>query len=309
MKFVRLALAAIIAVAAAGAAFAGQSDKKKDQHWFAVEVIVFRPTANMAGSDEMWPADPQLPNLKDAVVPTAPAPVGGTATFPLTSTATTPAMAATIGPGKRVLPLSDTQYQLQGVWNQLKRSGRYETLIHTGWIEKGLPRGKAPTVSITPLVAPASTNLPTVAAVYSDTGRVPLPASSQRPVKAAAASKEKIAPPTAPAFGTIKLAFDRFLHLALNIAYRPVNPAALKTWHSSTGEFAAPSTANAGPAPVIRFGPYYQPMPPEPQAVVMNESRTVDPNAVNYFDHPLFGVIVQVRPVEPPAAAAQPEFP
>ncbi|HET7369478.1 MAG TPA: CsiV family protein [Gammaproteobacteria bacterium] len=311
MRFVRFASAAVLAAAAASAAFASPSDKKPEQHWFAVEVIVFRPTANMAGSQEVWPADPELPNVEQAIVPAAPEaaaqPAAGMTTFALPATATPPTVAAT-PPADLVLPLPSNQYQMQGILNRLEQSGRYQTLIHTGWIQQGLPRGKAPKVSITPLVTPtpASTNLPTVATIYSDTALAPLPTTSQQPVQTEVVKEaKKTAPPTAPAFGTIKMSFDRFLHLALDIAYRPVNPAVLQTWHSTTGEFAQPSTANAAPAPIMTFGPYYRPAPPEPQAVVMNDSRSVDPNQVNYFDNPLFGVIVQVTPVEPPAAALE----
>ncbi|HET7569463.1 MAG TPA: CsiV family protein [Gammaproteobacteria bacterium] len=324
MKSIRIAVASIMALTTAGTAFAQQPGKQPEQHWFAVEVIVFRPTTNMAGGNEMWPADPKLPSLKKAVVPAVPEPAStqpatGMATFALPSTTATPTVAAVKPEGDLVLPLPTTQYQLQGVWNRLAQSGRYQPLIHTGWIEQGVPPRQAPKVSITPLVMPesmslpvsanlpVSTTLPTATTVFSDNTLAPAPASSQQPVATnVTAPDEKTAPPTAPAFGTIKLSYNRFLHLALNIAYRPVNPAALRTWRSKDDEFATPSPATTTPAPFTGFGPYFSPQPPKPQAIVMHESRRISPKTINYFDNPLFGVIVQVTPVEPPAAATAP---
>ncbi|HET7308076.1 MAG TPA: CsiV family protein [Gammaproteobacteria bacterium] len=324
MKCIRIAVATIMGLATAGAAFAQQSNAKPEQHWFAVEVIVFRPTTNMAGGNEMWPADPKLPNLKNAVVPAAPEPAttqpAGMTTFAVPSTTTTPAVATVKPEGDLVLPLPVKQYQLQGVWNRLAQSGRYQPLVHTGWIEQGVPPRQAPKVSITPLVLPASTGLPvstnlpvsttlpTATTVFSDNTLAPAPVSSQQPAvaKVTTAPQEKTAPPTAPAFGTIKLTYDRFLHLALNIAYRPVNPTSLRTWQPKDGELAVPSPATTASASFAGFGPYFSPQPPKPQAIVMDESRRISPKTINYFDNPLFGVIVQVTPIEPPAAATVP---
>jgi hypothetical protein len=72
--------------------------------------------------------------------------------------------------------------------------------------------------------------------------------------------------------GTMQLRVGRFLHVALDIAYFP-RPA---------------GTAETSPGAPIG------------QPVRMRERRKVLLNDLNYFDHPLFGVLVQVSRLQPP---------
>ncbi|HET6724621.1 MAG TPA: CsiV family protein [Gammaproteobacteria bacterium] len=306
-----IALAVLLSLAPLASAAEQQDKNKPDQHWYAVEVIVFSPATNMAGGNELWPPDPTLPDLKKAVVPALPDATSTTApktTFALPSAPATTETATVAG--DTILPLPTTRYQLDGVWNQLQNSGRYAALLHTGWIERGVPRRQAKPVSITPLM-PASIAQPQAVTTFSDTTMTPQPATSQAAENPGTAEDtEKTTPPAAaPAFGTVKLAYDRYLYLALNIAWRPPHPAAIQTWRAPQTELATPATAIA---PIETgfsgMGPFPTLQPSGPRAIVMNESRRVEANKLNYFDNPLFGVIVQVRPVSPPAAVAPADF-
>lgn len=288
-----------------------------DQHWYAVEIIVFRPATNMAGNSETWPATPKLPDVTKAVVPAVPGPASTAApagTGVAQPSATTPLQTATTPPaGDEVLPLPATQYQLDDVWNRLQSSGRYVTLLHTGWIEQGQPRAKAPAVSITPLVTPQPASvLPTPVSTFGYAGSTPLPApqspgSAQTPlpspsshVTAQATSLPPQAPADAPVFGTVTLSLNRYLHLGLDLAYRPADAIGLRVYQQS-GDLEAPQNASAVPA-TAGFGTF--PLAPSaPTAIVLDQSRRIQTGNLNYFDNPLFGAIVQVTPVPAPADA------
>lgn len=290
----------------------------EDQHWYAVEVIVFKPTASMAGGDEMWPSDPKLPDVADAVVPTEPTePSEPAAALPMPLTLNTPRtipLAATVAP--EVTPLPTTDYKLDGIWQRLQSSGRYQTLLHTGWIQQGKPRSRAQAISITPLVTPApAVTAPAMAPtnnVYGDAAMMPAlpmpataaPSAPALPTPATASPPVPMPPSGAPVFGTVTLSLDRYLHLAVDMAYRPTGSEILRTYQSANG-LALPSTSTATLPAGIGFGAL--PLTPRaPTAVVLDQSRRIQPGAVDYFDHPLFGAIIEVTPVPAPAGEIAP---
>jgi hypothetical protein len=260
---------------------------QRDGDWYAVEVIVFRPTTSLAGGNELMPPDPVPPSLENALAPGA--------------------AAANAGPRKSTAdyarPLSRQDYKLAGIWKKLSRSGRYKPLLHSGWIQRRVPDRQAQKISITPLVkAPA----PAAQTMYSDGALTASPAEtgtsgdSHEGEEAGA----RIAPADKPAFGTVTLAHaGRHLHLAVDVAWRAPDTAAVKTWQAPS-ETAAPSTSSRprsvnfnrmGPFPAHQTGP---------KIVVLRATRTIRPGALNYFDNPLFGVIIQVRKIKPPTAAS-----
>lgn len=276
-------LASGVAVAETAAPKTHDRQKHNDKPWYAVEVIVFRPANNGAGGGELMPPDPAAPNLTKAVIPGSEA----------------AANAAEQSSDGYVLPLSKKDYKLAGIWKELSRSGRYKPLLHTGWIQPGVPGGQAKNVSITPLVkAPDSTQR-----VYSDASLTPHRKDDIGNDSNSDNADKRIAPPDAPVFGAITLAHSaNRLHLAVDIAWRPAHPATIKTWQAPS-ETAAPSTLSRphstgsnqmGPFPARRS---------RSQLVILKATRTIKPGALNYFDNPLFGVIVQVRKVKPPKAA------
>lgn len=287
----------VLMLALAGlTSFAATAAQAEDQHWYAVEVIAFKPTASMAGGDEMWPDDPKLPDVGDAVVPTVadtdtalPAPL----TLDAPQTVTVPA----------VTPLPTADYKLDGVWKRLQSSGRYQTLLHTGWIQQGKPRAQAQPISITPLMTATAPGKPAdnVFSDFSDTAApaplLPAPQTTAPPIPA---------PPSgAPVFGTVTLSLDRYLHLAVDLAYRPTGAQTLRTYRSRD-DLALPAGATMAQPAATGFGDFAA-YPAAPAAIVMDQSRRIQPGNINYFDHPLFGAIIEVTPVPAPAAAAAPQ--
>ncbi|HEY8521225.1 MAG TPA: CsiV family protein [Gammaproteobacteria bacterium] len=88
--------------------------------------------------------------------------------------------------------------------------------------------------------------------------------------------------------GSIKLHLSRFLHLTLDLAYQ-----------GASGAAATPSPASVGGLGEVPLAPRY----------VLQASRRIRNAALNYFDHPAFGVLVMVRFVDapvPPAAVDRP---
>jgi hypothetical protein len=74
--------------------------------------------------------------------------------------------------------------------------------------------------------------------------------------------------------GTVKLVRNRFLHLRADLLYRREVPAeVLETGARDPGESA--------PSRVLQFR--------------LRETRRMETGVIHYLDHPLFGVIVQVR--------------
>jgi hypothetical protein len=286
MQTIRFFVLGTIAALAIPAAFAQQpASKKTDSHWYAVEVIVFRPTAATAGDQELWPADPRLPDTSNAVVP------GSSES------------ATKESPSDTVLPLPHDQYQLKAIRNRLKRSNRYQVLLHTGWIEPGLPRNKAPTVSITPLVTSTIPKLD-MESYPSNSSSSPrfsqFESASSTPADDAALDlTQRVPSPDDSAYGTIKLVYNRFPSVAVDIAYRPTHSGGLRTWREKES-FATPSSTRT-PAELDFSDSDFEPVPSGPTAIVLNQSRRIKAKAVNYFDNPVFGVMVQIRSVKPPA--------
>ncbi|OYV76941.1 MAG: hypothetical protein B7Z66_06825 [Chromatiales bacterium 21-64-14] len=69
--------------------------------------------------------------------------------------------------------------------------------------------------------------------------------------------------------GTVQLSRTRYLHVAVDLLYRP------------------DGTATAGTPTSISL-PVYR----------MHQQRRIDPGVLNYFDHPVFGVLLQARPIQ-----------
>lgn len=87
--------------------------------------------------------------------------------------------------------------------------------------------------------------------------------------------------------GTIRLHLSRYLHLAVDLVYRPgMRPP-------------QPAAGSAFPT-----SPQALSDVPLPARYVLRAERRIGSGVVQYFDHPMFGVLVLVRPYEPPARTA-----
>ena len=97
---------------------------------------------------------------------------------------------------------------------------------------------------------------------------------------AAAATPDLAAPDLERVMGSVRLRVTRFLHVDLNLAYWP--------------GAAPPGMAEAGG-------------PEQADHVRLQESRKIKLNEVHYFDHPLFGALLQVSRAGGQVDAAAPQ--
>ena len=156
---------------------------------------------------------------------------------------------------KPYLALPKQDYRLAGVRRALARSADFRPLLHVAWQQPGLDSGN-------------------VRAVHLDNTRFERKAaqrSGQEPDEAREAPE--YTPPVKLFDGTVRLRKSRFLHLDVDFAYFP-------------GALQQPDLAMPAPsAGHRRFPATY---------VRLTQSRRIKPDELNYFDHPLFGLVVQV---------------
>src|SRR5690606_7891055 len=166
--------------------------------------------------------------------------------------------------GVRFRLLAPEELKLVDAHRRLERLDAYTPLVHGGWIQEGLPLRDAKSFDLAYLGA------------------------------------------SNPA-GTIRLHLSRYLHLAVDLVYR-----------TETGRLRAPQAeaglrddgfgGSAGPlrpgADASRLGTQALSDVPLPSRYVLRAERRIGSGTVQYFDHPMFGVLVLVEPYEPPARAA-----
>lgn len=97
--------------------------------------------------------------------------------------------------------------------------------------------------------------------------------------------------------GTIRLHVSRFLHLTLDLDFRPAAAAG----DAQTGNDAF---ASQRPAPSAFGGGGMLSEIDVSRRYHLNAERRMRSGEVHHFDHPFFGVIAVVRPYEPPAPPA-----
>ncbi|MDE2196082.1 MAG: hypothetical protein KGJ56_02700 [Gammaproteobacteria bacterium] len=154
--------------------------------------------------------------------------------------------------------LPASSYRMDNVWQKLKRSHDYEPLLHIAWMQPSADRSTAPAVRIG--VPPVST--PPAMSV---------PAAASAAVAAAAGEN------ATPVYGTAKLSTTGpYLHFDLDMIYRG---ALLKTGTPGVSQ------------PLATASPQFQ-------WYRLAQDRRIDAGRMNYFDQPLFGVLLLVTPLK-----------
>ncbi len=156
------------------------------------------------------------------------------------------------------LALPKQDYRLEGVRRTLASSTNYRPLLHVAWQQPGLDRRN-------------------VRAVRLDSARLERITAKQRGAAkpADAVNGSEYMPPVKVFDGIVRLRKSRFLHLDVDFAYFPVS---LKQPDLATPEQAAK----------------YESV----DYVRLTQSRRIKPEEINYFDHPLFGLLIQVSLIE-----------
>ena len=158
---------------------------------------------------------------------------------------------------KPYLALPKQDYRLAGVRRVLASSREYRPLLHVAWQQPGLDARN-------------------VRAVRLDNTRFERKAAEQvevEPEPGEVREEPEYTPPIKVFDGTVLLRKSRFLHLDVDFAYFPDT---LEQPDLDIPEQAA------------RHGRM------SADYVRLTESRRIKPEELNYFDHPLFGLIVEV---------------
>ena len=255
--------------------------------WYQVEVIVFdylKPDLD----GELWFDNPGLP-LRDKAVElifaqpevTAalteaiqePVPVPSPPGLAANSAIQPVLPAATVTPAPvayQVLP--PERYHLRDDLRNLQLSSAYRPLLHIAWQQLGLGNTRARAVHLEKLAGSDVT--PRLAAT-------PAPAAE---------NTEAAYPPPAPVFdGLVRLRNVNVLMLDVDFAYFPQDYARI----------LAGQPGAAG-------GPSEQLLDSLADYVRLTETKRVLLNELNYFDHPLFGILVQVSRINPDDLLPQP---
>lgn len=235
---------------------------------FTVEVIIFEHAGAAAKQTEIWrepdadgAAEPaiRLDALTNAAVPRPP--LGEAALFE---------------------PVPSTEYQLKSEARALKRSARYNVLLHTAWRQPGLAPEHAIAVDIDQPLGSEPAETPTA------TGSSLTPSGSG-PYTAPASQTDTAVEPKARQRleGSLRLHLSRYLHLAVDLTY-------------FNGDMTTPEHQFLSDALAVEVVPL---------SFHLQESRRLRSGELHYFDHPVLGVVALVTPYEPPQPEVVPPEP
>ena len=239
--------------------------------WYQVEVVIFE-YVHPDLDDEIWFENPGLPSREDTIelvdalpepivpeeaAPAAPAPEAAPQIVEEAAPITSGDVAGPqVVEEKRIpyLALPQSSYRLQEVWRVLRSSRDYHPLLHVAWQQEGHEQDLGRAVHLEKLEG------------------------SDSPGSAAAGIQENAYRPAATVLdGTVRIRAARFLHVDLDIAYMPADlQQLLLSQQQSLG------TGND-----LQVNPHAD-------YVRLTENRRIMLDELQYFDHPLFGVILQV---------------
>jgi hypothetical protein len=301
--------------------------KTRDQNkisWYQVEVIVFEYTRPQT-EGESWYVNPGLPHEENSIALITDAPEAPALNLPATGPGGAAEQAGAKDPQgqdsllRRIpyLELSPDHDHLDEVYHILKLSGGYRPLYHATWQQPGLADDQARYVHFTAVRdGGAMDNAPQ----EQDAAPAEEAATSEQ-----AAPGEMVAAPAyqPPAFDAmLRLRASQFLHVDLDIAYFPPDPSVLESANgeaangeaangeaangeAANGEAANGEAANgeavngeAANGEAANGEAETGQSPEHADYVRLTESRRVRLKELHYFDHPLFGVIVQVTRLE-----------
>ena len=238
-----------------------------DTSWYQVEVIVFEYT-QPATDGESWYLNPGLPHEENSidlitasVTPSAPVLPAGQAAGE---------QAGDLNQKTDLVPylaLSQDHDQLDEVYRILTLSSAYKPLYHVTWEQPGLPEDQSRYVQFEARRGIEEDQ---------EAGQEPATTGTTAAPEADGLYSE---PPRQAFDAMLRLRAAQFLHLDMDVAYFPEDPAILH-----------PASPDGDLAPAYESADY----------VRLTETRRIRLKELHYFDNPLFGVIVQVTRIEAP---------
>lgn len=245
--------------------------------WYEVEVLIFAQTKPDLMA-EKWPANDAGPQLNQAVmINTAlPTPAIVLATPASQSDSTTNANDAL-----KVSVLSAAQLQMKDALKTLSRSRNYRLLLHTGWRQAISASKDAFKVRLA-----AGKDF---SAEFGNNGLL-LSGGAEPSIPFGLWELD----------GFIKLSASNFLRVESDLVFRALQaaPVTLPTIVAPENTIVtAPITDTATSNLTWQSGDALATQN-QLQFYRLNQSRRVKAKEVNYFDHPLYGMIIELRPLE-----------
>ena len=243
---------------------AAATDEEGDR-WYEVEIIVFSRQEDEGEDGEVWP-EVELPASLEHAIVLAP---------PLEEREAAEAGGA-VQPGGLVTPyqmLAGELLKLREFDRRLARAAGFTLLMHAAWRQPAFPRGVSMPVRIewTP-EAPEVIPAPEEADLLAPPAMPELENGNE--------AGDVVDAPRPGLTGTLTVSVNRYLHLDTDLYYRPGQTAQEET--EPPGFFDMFSGEEA------------------PRIFRMHQARRMRSNEIHYFDHPRFGLIVQVTPFEYP---------
>jgi len=253
--------------------------------WYTVEVLVFERTHPGGLEAEHWRDDPGFPNLEGTLALTRQL---GQADEPYAYTL-----------------LGRDEFMLRGMKSRLERSETLTPLLHLAWRQPGLDRAESKTVHIRSAPYLRATD------ASESNRRAWAPQAGQLPTWAGSGGAEGRQDPVTLE-GTLRLYRSRYLHVDVDLRYfRPPSEDEPPTGLDPHVQTVATAPGTPGEQDAMALTTEDELLQaPVSTHFRLTEHRRLRSKETHYFDHPLFGVLVQVTPYEPPAPtpvpAAQP---
>ena len=165
--------------------------------------------------------------------------------------------------------LTPVHFRMDSYWRKLQRSSDYLPLLHVAWVQPAIDRASAPFVRIgTP------------------------PASAAPTAVTAAPSGAAALGGGVPVYGIARLSTTGpYLHFDLDLVF--CGPPAAHLIPPPPGPSAAASVINA---PTATTAAITMPVAAACQPYRLKQGRRIDAGRLDYFDHPMFGVLLLVTP-------------
>lgn len=228
--------------------------------WYEVEVLVFSHL-NADVTAEQWPSNDSLMLALDDSIP-AP----NTSATPMTGAAPTAQELL------RLAAVPAAQYKLQDAFKTLSRARNYRPLLHTAWRQ---PIGTGKNNFKVRLAGGKD-----YAGRYGLHGK--LLSSGDEPTTSGLWEID----------GFVRLSATRFLHAETELMFR-------RPTLSAVSNTAAPAPSSEESNLTWQTGEQTLVDEDWLQFFKLGQSRRVKANELHYFDHPLFGMLIVLRPLEP----------
>lgn len=248
------------------AVFAGMSVQA--ELWYQVEVIVF-DYVDPDLDREFWFENPGLPQREDSIELIKELPDAVDQVIIEINQQTQDEGLEQIEEDKKLVPylaLPEQNYRLKDDFRRLQLSSNYRPLLHVAWQQPALDTAEVRHVHLEKLAGVEESQIQTELEPESLENHI----------------VEDIYTPPEPVFdGIIRIRSSNYLYVDVDFAYFPEDFAALLNLQVQKAGSQFEQLVNY-----------------EADYVRLSESMRIRLNELNYFDHPLFGILIQVSRIE-----------